>query len=136
VAYSEIEDVEIGGPGMVRSGGGFVGGGFGAVGALEGMAVASVLNALTNKTKITTIIRAQATTSELFLLWDRTNARAAPHRVVSASRRDPHHPDAADQKIGPSASPVAELSKLADMLQSGLLTRDEFDQLKTRLLHG
>lgn len=34
--YGEIEDVEIGGPGVVRSGGGFVGGGFGAVGALEG----------------------------------------------------------------------------------------------------
>ena len=29
VSYSQVEDVEIGGPGLVRSGGGFTGGGFG-----------------------------------------------------------------------------------------------------------
>jgi hypothetical protein len=69
VAYSEIEDIEIGGPGLVKSGGGFIGGGFGAMGALEGMALASVLNALTTKTRITTIIRVQAAACELFLLW-------------------------------------------------------------------
>ena|SRR5579859_5968469 len=33
-----------------------------------------------------------------------------------------------------SASPVAELAKLAEMLQAGLLTREEFDQLKASLL--
>jgi len=32
------------------------------------------------------------------------------------------------------ASPVEELAKLAEMLQAGLLTREEFDQLKAELL--
>jgi hypothetical protein len=31
---------------------------------------------------------------------------------------------------------VQELTKLADMLQAGLLTREEFEQLKAKLLQG
>lgn len=133
VAYREIEDAEIGGPGLVRSGGGFVGGGFGAVGALEGMAVASVLNALTTKTKITTVVRIQAATCELFLLWAKTTPEqprielSQPLGAIRAAR--------APSRASP-ASLVAELSKAAEMFQAGLLTREEFDQLKTRLLHG
>jgi len=34
VPYSQVEDMEIGGPGRVRSGGGFTGGGFGLGGAI------------------------------------------------------------------------------------------------------
>ncbi len=34
VPYSEVEDVEIGGPGLVKNGGGFAGGGFGLSGAV------------------------------------------------------------------------------------------------------
>ena len=69
--YGQVEDVEIGGPGLVKTGGGFVGGGFGARGAIEGMAVAAVLNALTTRTSIKTIVRIQATGCELFLLHTR-----------------------------------------------------------------
>jgi hypothetical protein len=36
VPYRQVEDVEIGGPGLVKTGGGFVGGGFGVSGAVEG----------------------------------------------------------------------------------------------------
>ena len=46
--------MEIGGSGMVRSGGGFTGGGFGLGGAVEGMAIAAVLNAMTTRTSIKT----------------------------------------------------------------------------------
>jgi hypothetical protein len=84
VHYSQVEVVDIGGPGLVRTGGGFVGGGFGATGAIEGMAVAAVLNALTTRTSIKTIVRIQATTCELFLLhtkvtWRVTRAMSAAH---------------------------------------------------------
>jgi hypothetical protein len=136
VPYTEIEDVEIGGPGLVRSGGGFIGGGFGAVGALEGMAVAAVLNALTTKTTITTILRVQGTNCELFLLWTKTTPGqlrielSRPLGAIRAARA------AVDRTPARPGSPVAELSKLADMLQAGLLSREEFDQLKAKLLHG
>lgn len=59
IVYTDVEHVEIGGPGLVRTGGGFVGGGFGAAGAIEGMAIASVLNALTTRTSIKTVVRLQ-----------------------------------------------------------------------------
>ena len=141
VPYSEVEAVEIGGPGLVKSGGGFIGGGFGAAGAVEGMAVAAVLNALTTRTSIKTVVRVQGTGCELFLL----HARATPEQVrIDLSRplgairsarasalpgADAHH-----EPARPASSPVEELTKLASMLQSGLLTREEFDHLKAKLL--
>jgi putative oligomerization/nucleic acid binding protein len=35
-----------------------------------------------------------------------------------------------------AASSVGELAKLVEMLQAGLLTREEFDQLKAEILRG
>jgi hypothetical protein len=68
VPYSDVEAVDLGGPGLVKSGGGFVGGGFGVVGAVEGMAIAAVLNALTTQVKLKTVLRIQASECELFML--------------------------------------------------------------------
>lgn len=134
--YGDIEDVEIGGPGVVRSGGGFRGGGFGAAGAIEGMAIAAALNALTVRTKITTVIRVQASTSELFLLDTKLPPDqlrihlSQPLAAIRAARAASEPPPAASP-----VSPVAELTKLASMLEGGLLTREEFDTLKARILN-
>lgn len=139
VPYSQIEDVEIGGPGLVKSGGGFVGGGFGAAGAVEGMAIAAVLNTLTTRTSIKTVVRIQGTSCELFLL----NATLTPEQLrIAMSRplgaiRSARAPQAAEQiQHAPvtAPSPVQELAKLAEMLEKGLLTREEFDLMKARLL--
>jgi hypothetical protein len=35
-----------------------------------------------------------------------------------------------------SASPVEELTRLAELLEKGLLTRDEFDVMKAKLMGG
>lgn len=61
IPYRDVEVVDIGGPGLVKSGGGFVGGGFGVAGAVEGMAIAAVLNALTTQTRIKTVQGIQLT---------------------------------------------------------------------------
>ena len=55
-SYVELAELAIAGPGSVTSGGGFIGGGFGVEGALEGMAIATVLNVLSTKTKVHTFI--------------------------------------------------------------------------------
>ncbi|MGB4059950.1 MAG: hypothetical protein WBK26_07020 [Burkholderiaceae bacterium] len=55
-SYFEIEEVAISGPGTVTMGGGFFGGGFGVVGAIEGIAIAGILNKLTSRTSIHTFI--------------------------------------------------------------------------------
>ena len=139
IPYSQVEDVEIGGPGLVRSGGGFSGGGFGLGGAIEGMAIAAVLNAMTTRTSITTIMRIQGTGCELFLL----DSRLTPDRlriemsrtlgVIRAARADEAaRPSPEARTVSPS--PVEELAKLADMLEKGLLTREEFDLMKAKII--
>jgi len=131
---------EIGGPGLVRSGGGFSGGGFGLGGAIEGMAIAAVLNAMTTRTSITTIMRIQGTGCELFLL----DSRLTPDRlriemsrtlgVIRAARADEAAARPAPEARPVSVSPVEELAKLAAMLEKGLLTREEFDLMKAKIL--
>lgn len=66
-SYFELVDISISGPGKVTTGGGFVGGGFGVSGALEGIAVATILNVLTTKTKIHTFVSIETNFGELHL---------------------------------------------------------------------
>jgi hypothetical protein len=99
------------------------------------MAVAAVLNALTMRTTITTVIRMQAATAELFLLHtEQTPEQVRMHlsRPLAAIRAARATSAAADP---PSASSqVEQLTRLAGMLDRGLLTREEYDLLKARLL--
>ena len=66
-SLAELAELNISGPGSVTTGGGFIGGGFGVDGALEGMAVATVLNRLTSKTKVHTFLTLIANFGELHL---------------------------------------------------------------------
>lgn len=67
VSYPEVVSITISGPGRVTSGSGFIGGGFGVAGAVEGMVVATILNALTTRTKVHTILEIITHRGELFL---------------------------------------------------------------------
>lgn len=67
VWYEEIAELQILGPGKVTTGGGFIGGGLGVEGAAEGMLIAGVLNALTTRTKIHTVISMITNLGELHL---------------------------------------------------------------------
>lgn len=73
VTHGELTDVVIAGPGEITEGGGWVGGGFGIEGALEGAAMATVLNALTTTTRYETLLRLVGTHFEAVFLttdWD------------------------------------------------------------------
>jgi Short C-terminal domain len=140
VAYADIRGIEVGGPGLVKSGGGFVGGGFGLAGAVEGMAIAGALNALTSRTSITTVLQIQATGGELFFLHTEMlpgALRMQLSRAIVAIRNA--KANAAPTESGGQAGPASrldELERLARLLKDGLLTREEFDQLKARLIAG
>lgn len=140
VPYAQVEDVAIGGPPLVKTGGGFVGGGFGVGGAVEGMAIAAVLNALTTRTSVRTIVRIQGTTCELFLLHTKLapeQLRVAMSRPLSAIRsmQATQAARGAEHAVPVAApSPVQELTMLAGMLERGLLTREEFDLMKAKLI--
>jgi len=140
VLYRHVEDVEIGGPGLVKTGGGFVGGGFGVSGAIEGTAIAAVLNALTTRTSVKTVVRIQGSGCEVFLLHTRLTPeqlRITMSRPLGAIRSARVEKAAVGGQHGAPAaspSPVEELTKLADMLEKGLLTREEFDLMKAKLV--
>jgi hypothetical protein len=68
--WSELINIEIAGPGNVTRGGGFIGGGFGLDGAAEGMLVASVLNALTTRSSIQSLLGLLFRHQELWVLHD------------------------------------------------------------------
>jgi hypothetical protein len=74
---AELTDFEIGGRGLVTKGGGVIGGGFDVQGALEGMAIAGVLNSLTTTSSIETVIRIQARKAELFFF----NSKKTPDQL-------------------------------------------------------
>jgi Short C-terminal domain len=141
IPYGSVEAVDIDGPGLVKSGGGFVGGGFGVAGAAEGMAIAAVLNALTTRTTIKTVVRVQASGAELFVL----NTTVTPEALrISLSRAlgAIREAQASATNLAPTpqnsgtGSVIDELSRLAGLLDSGLLTREEFDRLKAKLIAG
>jgi hypothetical protein len=140
VPYGQVEHVEIGGPGLIRRGGGFVGGGFGATGAIEGMAIAAVLNGLTTRTSIKTVVRVQGTGCELFLLHTKVTPEqlriemSRPLGAIRSARAAAEAPGIQHEGRAAPLSPVEELTKLADLLEKGLLTREEFDLMKAKLL--
>jgi hypothetical protein len=140
VPYSQVEDVEIGGPGLIRTGGGFTGSGQGVIGAAEGIAIAAVLNALTTRTSVKTIVRIQGNDCELFLLHTRLTPEqlriqmSHPLGAIRSVKATKGTEESQHGVLMNSASPVEELSKLADMLERGLLTREEFELMKATLL--
>jgi hypothetical protein len=140
IAYADVQAVDIGGPGLVRSGGGFAGGGFGVAGAAEGMAVAAVLNAVTTKVRVKTVVRIETAASEIFML----HAELAPDALriqlsqplgIIRAAQSARSADVSSPASG-AAAVVEQLGRLAQMLDAGLLTREEFDRLKGDLLGG
>jgi hypothetical protein len=89
--YRDIQVAEIGGPGLVKSGGGFIGGGVGPIGVVEGLAIAAMLNAITTQSKIKTVIRVQASSSETFWLCTTVTPEALRIQLSHPFECHPQH---------------------------------------------
>lgn len=90
VRYFELASLDVAGPGTQKTAGGFIGGGFGAEGAIEGMAIATVLNALTTRSKIHTFVSITTNIGELHFHYGRMEPsalRVALAPVYAALRR-------------------------------------------------
>jgi len=79
IPMADLTGIEIGGPGKVSQGGGFIGGGFGLTGAVEGLAIAGILNALTTRTTVLTVVALTARDAEVW--FASTAAEPAALRV-------------------------------------------------------
>jgi hypothetical protein len=140
--YAGQFEVELSGPGRFTTGGGFVGGGFGLMGAAEGMALAGVLNALTTRTQVLSVIAVMSTEYEAFFLSrelapDELRRRLAP--VFLRSRQiNGGRPAAGELRESRAGTPdlVAALESLAALHRAGALTDEEFQRAKGRVLAG
>jgi len=135
--YDEITGIEIGGPGRQTSGGGFIGGGFGAAGIVEGMLLAGVLNAMTTRTTTQTLVQIQTAESEMIFSHSTvtpqamrlllspvfTFIRSAQQRSVAAA--------------GPTGADIASrLTQLAALRSAGHLTDAECAAAKAAAVAG
>jgi hypothetical protein len=125
IPYLEIVDVSISGPGNITTGGGFIGGGFGVGGALQGMAVATVLNLLTTQTKIHTFITAVTHVGELHVHYGGMEPGALRISLSEVFTRLRH--------LDPTWL-RARLERLDALRAQAVLSQGEFDRLKQRLL--
>jgi len=134
-----LKAIQIGGAGAFQTGGGFIGGGFGIKGAMEGIAMAGFLNALTTKTKFDCLFRVVYPEIEIyFQILDRT-----PRQLTIDLTGISHYLE--NQKKPLSAGPRADLDspephnvdlliKLAELLDKGLISREEFEAQKQKLI--
>ncbi len=134
-AYDDIRDIELGGPGAIQSGGGFIGGGFGIGGMITGIALAAALNKVTTRTSVQSLVRLAARHAELIMV----HTRATPDQLrVYLSPAFTRIAAAHDRSVQPSArvDAVEQLERLAGMKASGFLTEQEFDVAKAQILRG
>jgi hypothetical protein len=131
--YTEIDTVDIGGPGQVKrwSTGQQVGLtlAFGLPGAIAGA----------GSTKIQTVLRVHTADCEMFFLHTQKLADALrielsiPLKAIRDAHPG-HDGDPGDPEREPQESVTDQLTQLAAMLDKGLLTRDEFEHLKARII--
>jgi len=130
IDYDDVATFEIVGPGRVKSGGGFVGGGFGLVGAAEGLIVASVLNALTTRTSVTTIIHLATAEGEI-IFHNGDEAPAALRITLSPIAGRLAGRGASASRV--ASDPVTRLKQLKELRDEGLLTPEEFEAARARV---
>jgi hypothetical protein len=131
IPLTDIDDVQIGGPGLIQTGGGFIGGGFGAKGALEGIALASVLNTMTIRSTIETIVAVTARHASFVLLQTLLTPPAAEIRLLPLTRAANQNATAgAPQPAAATADPAERLRQLAELHSAGLLTDSENDEAR------
>jgi len=126
--------LDIEGAGRVRSGGGFIGGGFGLQGAAAGMLVAGALNALTTTTGIETIVHMQTPSVEIFLLYDKEAPATLRQTMSPVFVRLRQSAAEIPKSSGSDEHVVDRLHKLADLHDRGAITDDEYALLKANLL--
>lgn len=123
-SYVELAELAIAGPGSVTSGGGFIGGGFGIEGALEGMAIATVLNVLSAKTKIHTFITIVANFGEIHFHYGDMEPRALRVALAGVFVRL--------RQTNPEWL-IARKKVIEGRLSAGAISAEEFESLLARL---
>lgn len=136
VPYDELVSLDFYG-GRETRGGGFFGGGFGLLGALQGMVVASLLNSLTTKTSVNSVVRISGVKGETLLhiagvMPQELRTMFAPAVNAVAARKSGVAVTSGTPAL--SGDVLERLERLAALREQGHLTDDEFTAAKQQLL--
>lgn len=156
IPYSDLLDLQIGGPGAVKSVSPIVGPAQTIAGSAiraiqpgvnpniltaENGAISAALKAAGTRTKIKTVLFIQSSSSELFFLSttlepDQLRINLSP--AISKIREiftEPAGSVDPPQSSGQNST-LGDLEKAVEWLDRGLITRDEFDRIKSKLISG
>jgi hypothetical protein len=133
----DVVGFEAGGPGAVKTNAGVIGGGFGLEGAVEGMLIAAALNKLSTKTTVTTTANLETRSvtykfvTNLYLPQQIGQMLAPINKLIY----DMNHA-ARNKAPGTESgnSPLEQLEQLAKLHQSGILSDEEYESTKARIL--
>ena len=135
ISYLELINAEVTGPGTEKSDAGFIGGGFGLEGAVKGILIASVINALTSKRATNTFLRLSTNKAEVHLhisTLDPAQLRLilSPAFVqMEANRQIPNARQSPTEDMLSS-----EIQTLHQMHCDGILSDEEFALAKRKVL--
>jgi hypothetical protein len=133
--YATATALEIGGPGTVTKGGGYIGAAPGVVGMMEAHWVAGRLNSATSRTEIQTTVHWQADGLDLF--WRTAEATPADLQIrMAAVRSRLRGPVVSVPTPDATADPVSQLERLVALRRDGVLTDDEFALMKQKIVAG
>jgi hypothetical protein len=126
--YSDAIAIEFDGPGRITKGGGYIGGGLGLIGAAEGVAIATILNGITRKSEIRSIIRWESRSMEAFFFTD--SATPGDLRIAFSPVRSRMN------QFGTVVNddPLDRLERLVKLHREGSLTDQEFAEMKARII--
>jgi hypothetical protein len=130
--YKELDSLEIGGRGLLQPGGGFIRGGFGAEGAVLGMGIASVLNSLTSKSSIETVLTFKTRRGEAWVHYPRETPQALNIRLSGVLAKVERSNQ--EKPIARTASVTEELARLHELHVQRALTDEEYAEAKARLI--
>lgn len=133
--YSEVIDVTVDG-GVYQKGGGFSGGGFGVVGFAVGAAASMALNKVTTRTEIQTLVRITTNRGEINLYTNQitpSDLELSLSEVRTGIRQSMSHRDL-QTATSPTNSLADELLKISELHKSGILSDEEFQAAKQRLI--
>ena len=131
VDLEEIQSIQIAGAGAFQTGGGWMGGGFGFSGAMQGAAMASMMNLLTTRTHFDCILRIIYTNLDLtFQVLDR-NPRQLEIDLTGIKHIIERKESEKDADAPVESSGIDALLKLSVLYEKGLLTKEEFEEQKS-----
>lgn len=133
--YGDIIEISVDG-GVYQKGGGFAGGGFGLVGFAVGAAASMALNKVTTRTEVQTLVRITTNRGEVNLYTNQITSNDLEMSLSEIRTRIRQvNSQGQLQSPGPNSTSLSdELLKISELHKSGVLTDEEFQAAKQRLI--